>query len=41
MEAWSTTNHTPNQNILLAEHQKITKIYLTEIKGKVSGGFFF
>ena len=39
MEAWSTTNHTLNQNIFLVEHRKITKIYL-EMKGKFLGGFF-
>ena len=39
MEAWSTTNHTPNQNILLTEYWRITKIYL-EMKGKLLGGFF-
>ena len=38
MEASSPITMHPNQNILLAEHRKITKI--TEMKGKLLGGFF-
>ena len=38
MEASSPITMPPNQNILLGEHRKITKI--TEMKGKLLGGFF-
>ena len=35
MKAWLIKNHTPYQSILHVEHQKITKIYLMEAKGKL------